>query len=175
MFTADKVTEIFFMADEFNKVYCRMLEKYGLNAPKKIRKRSYHRDCRLCVAEVMTIMILFHASGYRCLKHFYLNEVCVNLRHLFPQVVSYNRFVELEKDVAIPLALFIKKVLLGKCTGISFVDSTPLRVCKNQRIHIHRTFKGFAARGKCSMGWFFGFKLHLICNEKGELLNFMVT
>jgi hypothetical protein len=64
--------------------------------------------------------------------------------------------------VAIPLALFIKKVLLGKCTGISFVDSTPLRVCKNQRIHIHKTFKGIAQRGKCSMGWFFGFKLHSI-------------
>ena len=49
-----------------------------------------------------------------------------HMRHLFPKVVSYNRFVELEKEVAIPLALFIKKVLLGKCTGISFVDSTPL-------------------------------------------------
>ena len=175
MFTADKVTKIFFMTDEFYKVFCRMLEKYGLNAPKEARKRTYHRDGRLSVAEVMTIMILFHNSGYRCLKHFYLQEVCVNLRHLFPKVVSYNRFVELEKEAAIPLALFIKKVLLGKCTGISFVDSTPLRVCKNQRIHIHKTFKGFAARGKCSMGWFFGFKLHLICNEKGELLNFMVT
>ena len=123
----------------------------------------------------MTIMILFHNSGYRCLKHFYLNEVCINLRHLFPQVVSYNRFVELEKEAVMPLPIFIKKVLLGKCIGISFVDSTPLRVCKNQRIHIHKTFKGFAARGKCSMGWFFGFKLHLICNERGELLNFMVT
>ena len=120
-------------------------------------------------------MILFHNSGYRCLKHFYLNEVCINLRHLFPQVVSYNRFVELEKEAVMPLPIFIKKVLLGKCIGISFVDSTPLRVCKNQRIHIHKTFKGFAARGKCSMGWFFGFKLHLICNERGELLNFMVT
>ena len=90
------------------------------------------------------------------------------------KVVSYNRFVELEKEVAIPLALFIKKVLLGKCTGISFVDSTQLRVCRNQRIHIHKTFKGIAQRGKCSMGWFWGFKLHLICNEKGELLNFMI-
>lgn len=68
-----------------------------------------------------------------------------------------------------------KRVLLGKCTGISFVDSTPLRVCKNQRIHIHKVFKGIAKRGKCSTGWFFGFKLHLVCNEKGELLNFMVT
>ena len=120
-------------------------------------------------------MILFHDSGYRCLKHFYLEKVCKHLRHLFPKVVSYNRFVELEKEVAIPLALFIKKVLLGKCTGISFVDSTPLRVCRNQRIHIHKVFRGIAQRGKCSMGWFFGFKLHLICNEKGELLNFMIT
>ena len=99
----------------------------------------------------------------------------MHLRHLFPNVVSYNRFVELQKTIAIPLAIFIKKVLLGKCTGISFVDSTPLRVCRTQRIHIHKTFKGIAQRGKCSMGWFFGFKLHLICNEKGELLNFMIT
>ena len=81
---------------------------------------------------------------------------------MFPKVVSYNRFVELEHEVAIPLAIFIKKVLLGKCTGISFVDSTPLRVCRNQRIHIHKTFKGIAQRGKCSMGWFFGLKLQLI-------------
>ena len=73
------------------------------------------------------------------------------------------------------MAIFIKKVLLGKCTGISFVDSTPLRVCRNQRIRIHKTFKGIAQKGKCSMGWFFGFKLHLICNEKGVLINFMIT
>ena len=123
----------------------------------------------------MVIMILFHSSGYRCLKHFYLEKVCKHMHHLFPEVVSYNRFVELEREIAIPLILFIKKVLLGKCTGISFVDSTPLRVCKNQRIHIHKTFTGIAQRGKCSMGWFFGFKLHLICNEKGDLLNFMIT
>ena len=76
-------------------------------------------------------MILFHYSGYRCLKHFYLEKVCHYLCHLFPEVVLYNRFVELQKEVVIPLALFIKKVLLVKCTGISFVDSTPLRVCRN--------------------------------------------
>ena len=97
-------------------------------------------------AEVMLIMILFHDSGYRCFKHFYLEKVCKHLRHLFPKVVSYNRIVELERDVVISLTLFIKKVLLGKCTGISFVDSTPLRVCKNQRIHIHKVFKGMNLR-----------------------------
>ena len=112
-----------------------MMSKYTL---KTSLKRNYHRDSTMSKSEVMLIMILFHDSVYRCLKHFNLEAVCKNMRHLFPHVVSYNRFVELEHDVAIPLALFIKKVLLGKCTGISFVDSTPLRVCRNQRIHNHK-------------------------------------
>ena len=172
MITDDKVTELFCMADDFCKFFDAMMEKYTL---KSDTKRRYHRDSTMSKAEIMLIMILFHDSGYRCLKHFYLEKVCRHLRHLFPKIVSYNRFVELEKEVAVPLALFIKKVLLGKCTGISSVDSTPLRVCRNQRIHIHKVFKGIAQRGKCSMGWFFGFKLHLICNEKGELPNFMIT
>ena len=172
MIPENKVTEIFVMADDFCKFFDQMMEKYSI--PDK-NKRKYHRDGTMSKAEIMVILILFHSSGYRCLKHFYLNHVCVHLRHLFPEVVSYNRFVELEKSVALPLAIFIKKMLLGKCTGISFVDSTPLRVCRNQRIHVHKVFKGIAERGKCSMGWFFGFKLHLICNEKGELLNFMIT
>ena len=172
MITGDKVIELFCMADDFCKFFDRMVAKYTF---KSAVKRSYHRNSTMSKAEIMLIMILFHDSNYRCLKHFYQERVCKHLRHLFPKVVSYNRFVELEREVAVPLALFIKKVLWGKCTGISFVDSTPLRVCRNQRIHIHKTFKGIAQRGKCSMGWFFGFKLHLICNEKGELLNFMIT
>lgn len=172
MATENKVIELFFIADEFCKFFDWMMARYTL---KNAGKRPYHRETTHSKAEIMLIIILFHDSGYRCFKHFYLDYVCKHLRHLFPKVVSYNRFVELEREVAIPLALFIKRVLLGKCTGISFVDSTPIRVCRNQRIHIHRTFKGIAQRGKCSMGWFFVFKLHLICNEKGELLNFMIT
>ena len=158
MIIEDKVTEIFCMADDFCKFFDAMTIKYTL---KPTRKRKYHRNSTMSKAEVILIMILFHDSGYRCFKHFYLEKICKHLRHLFPNVVSYNHIVELEREVAIPLTLFIKKVLLGKCMGISFVDSTPLRVCKNQRIHIHKVFKGIAQRGKCSMGWFFGFKLHL--------------
>jgi len=134
MISEAKVTEIFCMADDFCKFFDAMTTKYAL---KPTGKRKYHRSSTVSKAEVMLIMILFHDSGYRCFKHFYLEKVCKHLRHLFPKVVSYNRIVELEREVVIPLALFIKKVLLGKCTGISFVDSTPLRVCKNQRIHIH--------------------------------------
>ncbi len=175
MFTECKITEIFFMADEFCKFFDSTVKKYSIEDKARPPRRPYHRASTLSNSEVMVIMILFHNSGYRCLKHFYLEYVCKHLRHLFPKVVSYNRFVELEKDVAFPLALFIKKVLCGKCTGITFVDSTPLRVCRNQRIHMHKVFKGIAARGKCSMGWFFGFKLHIVCNEKGEILNFCIT
>ena len=175
MFTGSKVTEIYCLADDFCKFFDSLLERYSLSTVSSVSKRHYYRSPKMSKSEIMLILIMFHASGYRCLKHYYLEYVCIHLRHLFPNLVSYNRFVELEKDVALPLAIFIKKVLLGKCTGISFVDSTPLRVCRNQRILMHKVFKGIATRGKCPMGWFFGFKLHLICNEKGELLNFMFT
>ena len=130
---------------------------------------------RMNDAEIMVILILFHSGGFRCFKHYYKEYVCRHLTHLFPRCVSYNRFVELEKEVLLPLTIFIKQVFLGTCTGISFVDSTPLRVCRNQWILIHKTFEGLATRGKCSMRWFFGFKLHLIINDKGEILNFMFT
>ena len=128
MVAEDKTTEIFCMADDFCKFFDAITAKYTL---KPTGKRKYHRSSTMSKAEVMLIMILFHDSGYRCFKHFYLKKVCKHLRHLFPKVVSYNRLVELEREVAVPLTLFIKKVLLGKCTGISFVDSTALRVCKN--------------------------------------------
>ena len=159
------------MADDFCKFFDAMTTKYTL---KSAGKRKYQRSSTMSKAEVILIMILFYDSGYRRFKHFYLEKVCKYLHHLFSKAVSYNRFVEQEREVAVSLA-FIKKVLLDRCTGISFVDSTPLRVCKNQRIHIHKVFKGMAQRGKCCKGWSFGFKSHLICNEKEELLSFMIT
>lgn len=89
----------------------------------------------------------------------------------FLRQVSYICFIELEKEVLLPTIIFIKKVLLGTCSGIGFVDATSLRVKKL----IHKTSEGFAERGKCSMGWFSGFKLYLIINDKGEILDFMFT
>ena len=175
MFPDDKIIEIFSMCDDFSKNFDDIIQKNSIDARESTKKRKYHRDGTMSDAEVMTILVLFHGSGYRCLKHFYLNHVCKHMRHLFPKVVSYNRFVELQKRAVIKLAVFVKTILMGKCTGISFIDSTPLRVCRNQRILQHKTFKGFAQRGKCSMGWFFGFKLHIICNEMGEIVNFMFT
>lgn len=122
----------------------------------------------------MTLMIHFHQSRYRDFKHYYQHYVQVYLRSEFPGLVSYSRFVELMPRAVIPLAVYLRSGF-GTCTGISFVDSTTLAVCRNQRIHQHKVFAGIAARGKTTMGWFFGFKLHLVVNEQGELLACQLT
>ncbi|MBQ9312526.1 MAG: IS982 family transposase, partial [Bacteroidales bacterium] len=116
-------------------------------------------------SEIITILILYHLSGYKNFKVFYTNGVQIGLKNDFPKTVSYNRFLELREKVFIPMACLLKNKLLSKCTGISFIDSTPLKVCDLHRIGLHKTLKLYANKGKCSMGWFYGFKLHIICNE----------
>jgi hypothetical protein len=93
----------------------------------------------------------------------------------FPETVSYNRFVELQQKAMMPMAIFLQTCCMGKCTGISYVDSTPIRVCHIKREKQHKTLKKFATKGQCSMGWFFGFKLHLVINDKGEIIDFLFT
>jgi hypothetical protein len=169
----DKLTEIFFHVDEFCLEFDRALESHLLA---KSGKRKYkERAAKMSDSEIMTILILFHLKSYRNLKHFYLFYVKKHLSNDFPTTVSYNRFVELQQKALLPMVMFLKTCCLGKCTGISFIDSTRLPVCDNKRIHNHKVFNGIAERGKCTMGWFYGFKLHLVINDKGEILNFMIT
>ena len=137
--------------------------------------KQRNRKSTLSDSEVMTILILFHSDHYRDLKHYYINHVKKHMKSEFPQTVSYNRFVELQKKVVVKLAIFLKMFCLGKCTGISYIDSTPIRVCHIKREKQHKVFKGFAQKGQCSLGWFYGFKLHLIINDKGEILDFIIT
>ena len=137
--------------------------------------KQRNRKSTLSDSEVMTILILFHSGHYRDLKHYYINHVKKHMKSEFPQTVSYNRFVELQKKVVVKLAIFLKMFCLGKCTGISYIDSTPIRVCHIKREKQHKVFKGFAQKGQCSLGWFYGFKLHLIINDKGEILDFIIT
>lgn len=169
----DKITEIFFIADEFCKEYDKFIKRHALKPDDG--KRHRNKPNRMSDAEVITILIAFHSSGMRTLKHFYLDYICVHCRHLFPKLLSYNRFTELEKEVGLELFLLLKLRLLGQCSSVNFVDSTVMRVCRNQRIHSHKVFKNLAKRGKHSMGWFYGFKLHIIINDRGEILNFMLT
>ena len=126
-------------------------------------------------SEIMTILVCFHFNQFRNFKHYYLFYVREHLKDLFPHQLSYNRFVELESRVCVEMMLFLQLFCFGRCTGISFIDSTCVPVCHNKRITRNKVFKDYAEIGKSTMGWYFGFKLHLICNERGELLNFMLT
>ena len=172
MIPTNKTVEIYYLVDEFLKEYDAVIKSHSLEkgAPKKRRNRKF----TMSGSEVMTILILFHFSSFRDLKHFYL-FVRSRMKFDFPHTVSYNRFVELERKVCIPLAVFLKMKALGQCTGISFIDSTPIRSCHIKREKQHKTFKEFARKGKSTLGWFYGFKLHLIINDKGELLDFLLT
>ena len=166
--TNDQVTEIFYLVDEFCQEFSTYFEPHLIGNKAK-------RHPRMSDIEVITILILFHFGSFRNLKHFYLFYVQKHLQNDFKNTVSYNRFVELSQKVCLPMTLFLKTCCLGDCTGISFIDSTPIRVCKNKRIYNNKVFKDTATTGKSTMGWFCGFKLHLIINDKGEILNFVIT
>ena len=137
-------------------------------------QRRRRRATRLHPAEILTLLILFQQSGYRTFKGFYREYVQRHLRQEFPQLVSYTRFVALMPRYLVPLAIYVQ-TQRGSCTGISFIDSTALAVCHPARIAQHRVFRVDARRGKTSVGWFYGFKLHLVVNDRGELLAFCLT
>lgn len=169
-----KITEIFIKADDFCNEFNNEFAKYPL---KKIcsDKKTRNRSTGLCDSEVITLQIAFHSGQFRNFKHFYQNYCCVHLKSDFPGLVSYNRFIELSHRHAIAFMFFIHYACRGECTGISFIDSTVLRVCHNKRIKRNKVFKEIAQVGKSTMGWFFGFKLHLIINDKGEILSFYLS
>lgn len=172
MIPDDKVTDIYFIIDEFFKEFDTIIREHSLETA-KTKKRN--RKFTMSESEIMTIIILFHYGAFRNLKSFYVFYVQKHMQADFPVTVSYNRFVELQRKVCIPLAVFVKMMCMGKCTGISFIDSTPLRSCHIKREKQHKTFKEIARKGQCSIGWFYGFKLHLIINDKGEILDFILT
>lgn len=129
---------------------------------------------RLSPSEIMTIFIYFHMLRFRDFKTFYTRYVMLHLRHAFPGLVSYSHMVNLLKSVLVPVCAFVQS-LSGEKTGIYFVDSTILKVCHIKREKQHRVFSGLAKKGKSTIGWFFGFKLHLVINDKGEFMAFKLT
>ena len=163
-------TELFVDVDDFTKGFEVELERYRLVDDRSRRRR----EGQLSGSEIMTLLIAFQTSNFRDFKHFYL-YLLTHHRHDFPDLVSYARFVHLIPRVMMPLFAYLVTRCLGTATGISFIDSTALKVCHPKRIHRHRVFEGLAAIGKTSMGWFHGFKLHLVINHHGDLLAFAFT
>ncbi len=167
----DSLLVLFCDVDDFCKGFLPVWQQQQLADGKKHRQRGRS----LTISEIMTILIAFHQSHYRDFKAYYCQQVLKSWHAEFPGLVSYTRFVEYIPSALVPLLMYLRESCLGDCTGISFVDSTSLDVCLNQRIHCHKVFAGLAARGKTSTGWFFGFKLHLVVNDQGEILQFCIT
>ena len=162
-------TELFCDVDDF----CQKFEPLWYQRQIGDGRRRRRRKTQLSLSEQMTIAIAFHSSGYRDFKHFY-SMLCLQHRADFPGLVSYARFVRLMSGLVVPLCAYLQ-TRYGQNTGIAFIDSTALAVCGNKRIQRNRVFYGLARLGKTTMGWFFGFKLHLVINECGELLAVQLT
>lgn len=164
------LVELYSSIDDFWKLFKIEWDKHLI----EYNKHKRGPDPELSVSEMMTISILFHLSHFRNFKHFYNDYVCKYLQKEFPKLISYSRFVYLMKGLFVPMFCYLIS-LRGTITGISFIDSTKIQVCHNKRISRNKVFKGLAKIGKTTTGWFYGFKLHLIINEMGEILAFHFT
>ena len=163
------LTTIFYHIDDFCKVFESEMKKHLLSSKKGNRRG------RMTLSDIMTITVYFHHSGYRTFKDYYTKHVSFILSKAFNNLVSYNRFVELQQQCIVPLALLAKIFGMDKCTGVSFIDSFKLNVCHSRRERSHKTFKGLAQKGKTSVGWFFGFKVHLVISHRGDIIDFAIT
>ncbi len=163
------ITELFCLVDEFCKVY-KKLE--GLNQLPCSRQRC--REGQMTLSELMTVMIFFHNSPFKNFKHYYLYYIRTFYKGEFPSIVSYSRFVQLMPRLFLPLTILLH-ALLGRKDGIYYLDSTSLAVCHPKRIQRHRVFESLAKRGRTSMGWFYGFKIHAVINARGEFVALKIT
>lgn len=164
------VTEIFCDIDDFCKQYLKQNSVYLLPNPN--RKRD--RESQMSMSEIMTIVVLFQMSHYRTFKDFYCESVLQDMKNYFPHALSYTRFVACKPAALMLLAAYLLSKT-GEHTGLYYIDSTTLRICHNKRIYRNKVFKGIARRGKSTMGWFYGFKLHIVINHQGDLVSFCLT
>lgn len=163
------LTELFCQVDDFCIEFNQQIEQYLLE-----HELTRIRQTKISISEIITLLIYFHQIRYWHFKAFYTFYVQGCLSREFPNLPSYHRFIELVPRAIYPMMIFLNQ-LLGKCHGVSIIDSTKLSVCHNKRISQHKVFQHLAKRGKSSTGWFFGFKLHIVINQLGEITAFKVT
>ena len=163
------ITALYCCLDDFCKVF-KDWEAHRLIPAPATRQRAG----KLSRAEMLFIVVLFHLSPYKNFKTFYLYGIGVQHRTCFRDLPHYDRFISLMPRLFVPLMVLLHS-LSGEETGVYFADSSKLAVCHTRRIDRHRVFDGLAARGKTSMGWFFGLKLHVVINHKGQVMALKIT
>ncbi len=162
-------TALFVCLDDFSKLYDKVLKAKALQSGTRRNRAGY-----LSLSEMLFIEVFYHFSPYKDFKHYYHYGICQEHRSKFNKLPCYERFVSLKKQLFLPLSILMN-CLTGEETGLYFADSTSLKVCRNPWISNHKVFKGLAKRGKSTMGWFFGLKLHLILNHKGQIMAIKIT
>lgn len=172
VFMPEHLLPIFCLIDDF----CKLIdEKFSKKMIGNLNMRKNIKSCKkLSLSEIMTILIFFHKSNYRNFKSYYKDFVCIYWKELFPMLPSYQRFIERQQEAVMPMFLLFK-CLEKKETGIYYIDSTPIKSCNILRANSHKVFKNLASKGKTSTGWFYGFKLHILINENGDLIDFSFT
>ena len=165
----DRITALYCCLDDFCKVF-EDWEAHRLIPSQTTRQRTG----KLSRSEMLFIMVLFHLSPFKHFKVFYHYGIGQQHRTCFGELPHYDRFVGLMPRLFAPLMVLLHS-LSGAQTGIYFADLTKLAVCHNRRLHRHKIFDGLAARGKTSMGWFFGVKLHFVINHKGQIMALKIT
>lgn len=165
----NNITTIFVFIDDFIKLY-----QNNSKEVMRIGNKHRNREGKLSLSEMMTIMICFHFSNFKTFKHYYKYCIGVQYKHLFSDLMSYSRFVKLQPRLMIPITLLLH-ILRGEETGLYFIDSTKLEICHKKRTSGNKVFKGLAEVGKSSYGWFLGFKLHMVINNKGQIIAVKIT
>ena len=166
----EDITLLFCFVDDFCKEYENLVRSYSIEK-KKMRKPT--RVSGLKISEIITIILLFYRSNMMNFKAFYKY---LELHHKgdFPKMPTYERFCAI-KQKAIPILSGLFKCILSKGQSEAYIDATALRVSHNKRTNSHKVFKGIAAVGKSTMGWFYGFKLHLVIDLQGNIINAKLT
>jgi hypothetical protein len=169
-----KLIEIFINVDDACIAMGKYVQSHFLESG--VSKKRPTRITGVKESELITILIFYHYSGYKCFEYYYKKLVLEDLRTYFPKMPTYHRFLELIERVSLPMFLYAKMLCQSSArTGIYYIDSKKLSVCHPRRIQQHKVFKDIAQRGKSSVGWFYGFKFHLLINQKGEPIDFHIS
>ena len=152
--------------------FCKTYQEWEQNKliPSE-RKRQRQGSLSLC--ELLTIVLYFYLSPCKDFKNYYLYYLSYKYRGYFT-LPSYDRIIQLWPRIILPLVLMLQ-LLQGTSTGIYFIDSTKLSICHNKRTKSNRVFGKLTKIGMSSYGWFMGYKLHLVINNKGEIMAIKIT
>lgn len=167
---------IFCFVDDFHEHILTLLR------PALIRPHQQHPPLKrrnLSTTELVSLALFFQFTGHRSWRDFY-KYIKTHYRQDFPDLPSYRNFVAAMNALS-PYAVILLQAFCAlfrqttPATAAKFADSTNLPVCSIKREFSHQVMKLFATKSKTTMGWFYGLRLHVLCNELMQILECRIT